>query len=251
MELYDMHCHLDFADEAEAIAKASADAGITALVNTVIPSSYVSDLEKFKGHENIYLSLGIHPWWVGDKRVGEADIDHFETLLPDARFIGEIGLDLANKHKDSLQDQVQVLRRILADIQDAGAGRVITFHAVHAATYLLDMLDELDVAQKNTCIFHWFQGSHEEFGRALATGAMMSVCMRMMATDAGAKFAAAIPDEQLLAETDSPPHEGSEWDVGTWKQELENTMAGLAEVRGCSKEHVIQTTSENSKRLLS
>lgn len=249
--LYDMHCHLDFAKASEKVAHASQDAGIQALSCTVVPSSYVSDLEKFEGCSNIRLSLGMHPWWVADGRVSEVDMTRFESLLPSAPFIGEIGLDLACGRKATLTRQQEVLERILADIHEAGGGRVITFHVVHAATLIMDMLDRMDVLKDNLVIFHWFQGSHEEFGRAVSTGALMSVGLRMMASEKGSTFAQAIPDSQLLVETDSPPHEGSQWSTDLWSQEIGNTMQSLAELRGCTADELAALIKTNAERVLS
>lgn len=249
-ELYDMHCHLDFAEESEKVAAAADEAGIRALSCTVVPSSYVSDREKFQGHHNIALSLGMHPWWVADGRVSEVDIARFESLLPEAAFVGEVGLDLAASRKQTKVRQLEVLERILSDVHEVGDGRVITFHAVHAATELMDMLSRLGTLAGNICIFHWFQGSHEEFGRAVASGAFLSVGVRMMGTERGSLFAAAIPDEQLLVETDAPAHEGSAWDVGMWRQEIQNAIKGLAQLRGCSAERIARIAAENAERVL-
>lgn len=249
-ELYDMHCHLDFAEGSEEVARASAQAGIRALSCTVVPSSYVSDLEKFQGCDNVTLALGMHPWWVADNRISEVDVARFEQLLPEAGFIGEVGLDLAGTRKAAKTRQVEVLTRLLQGIHDAGDGRVITFHAVHAATALMDLLEELGTLKGNQAIFHWFQGSHEEFGRAVASGAFLTVGMRMMATERGALFAATIPDDQLLVETDAPAHEGSVWGADIWHQEIQNAVKGLAELRGCSSEHIASLVAANAERVL-
>ncbi len=104
--LYDMHCHLDFADQSERIAQESAQAQIAALSCTVVPTSFVLDQDRFAGYENIRVSLGMHPWWVADARVSEADIAHFESLVSVAPFIGEIGLDFAGGRKGSKDRQL-------------------------------------------------------------------------------------------------------------------------------------------------
>lgn len=248
--LYDMHCHLDFAEGSEAVARASDAAGIRALSCTVIPSSYVADQEKFHGCANVRLSLGMHPWWVADQRISEVDIARFEQLLPESGFIGEVGLDLAGSRKATKARQLEVLTRILQGVHEAGDGRVITFHAVQSATLLMDLLDDLGTLKANVALFHWFQGSHEEFGRAVASGAYLSVGVRMMATERGSQFAAAIPDEQLLVETDAPAHEGSLWDVGMWQQDIRNVVKGLADLRGCGSEHIARLVAANAERAL-
>ncbi len=248
--LLDMHCHLDFADDCERIVAESEPLNIRALSSTVVPSSYVSDRSRFAGTAHIDLSLGLHPWWVAEGRIGEAEIASFENLLPDTPFIGEVGLDFLKRYRDQQEKQIAVFDRILKDIKAAGDGRLITIHAVKSATTVLDMLEENDMFENNIIMFHWFAGTHEEFGRALAKGCSFSVGMKMMATEAGRDYAGAIPDEQLLIETDLPSHEGSEWDAGTWRVELKNTLVSLAELRGCTWEQLAHLTYTNGSALL-
>ncbi len=248
--LYDMHCHLDFADEADQVAQGSAQARIEALSCTVVPTSYVSDQDRFAAYENIRFSLGMHPWWVADGRVSEVDLAHFESLLADAPFIGEIGLDFAGDRKKSKEHQIAVLTRLLQAIHGAGDGRVITFHAVHAATPLMDLLDDLGTFECNQCLFHWFQGSPEELSRAVATGAAFSVGKRMLTTERGERIAAAIPEAQLLLETDEPAHEGSSWSVAAWRQQLEETLISLARLRGVSPLSLEAVILRNAQALL-
>ncbi len=249
--LFDMHCHLDFAENGESVARAAADAGITALCCTVIPSSYVSAQERFAGCGNLTLALGVHPWWVADERVSEVDLARFENLVQDAPFVGEIGLDFAGDRRASKKRQVEVLTRLLSAVNTAGDGRVITFHGVRAASALMDLAGNLGTFAKNTCLFHWFQGSPEEFGRAVSTGACFSVGMRMLATEKGRALAAVIPDAQLLVETDSPAQEGSVWSADVWGQELANTVRSLADLRGMELARLRELLARNSERLLS
>ncbi len=248
--LYDMHCHLDFAEQSERIAQGSVQAQIAALSCTVIPASYVSDQDRFAGYDNIWVSLGMHPWWVADARVSEADIAHFESLVSEAPFIGEIGLDFARGRKGSKDHQIAVLTRLLRSIHEAGDGRVITFHAVHAATSLMDLLDDLGIFQRNRCLFHWFQGSSEELGRAVDRGAVFSAGRRMLTTEKGSRIAADIPEGQLLLETDEPAHEGSPWSVAAWRGQLESTLSTLAQLRGVGSNHLETALLENAQALL-
>lgn len=248
--LYDMHCHLDFASQSDRIAHDAEAAKITALSCTVVPSSYVADLEKFAGCETIFLALGMHPWWIADERVGEADVARFETLIEDAPFAGEIGLDLAGDRGRTRERQIEVLMRLFDAIHAAGDGRVITFHVVRGASLLMELADMTDVFGRNTCSFHWFHGSTEELGRAISKGAFFSVGMRMLSTSAGEKLACAIPDERLLLETDSPAHEGSDWSIEIWEEEIRGTIARLAQVRGVSVQEIQEQVANNSEQLL-
>ena len=247
-QLYDMHCHLDFADESEKIAAAVGDK-IYAIDSTVIPSSYVSAKEKFESFPNIHVGLGIHPWWVANGRVGEVDVARFENLLETERVVGEVGLDFHNKRIESKTHQLEVFARVLDAIKREGSDRLIFLHSVMACSEMLDMMDEYGTLGDNTCVMHWFSGTRDEFGRAVADGCFFSVNMRMLATNAGQEFAKAIPEDRLLLETDSPAHEGMDWSAGAWLQEAENTARGIAEVRDVSYEQIVEMLEANSKKL--
>lgn len=250
MCLFDMHCHLDFANNYEQIAEESTSFGITALSSTVMPTSYVSDLEKFNDYENIFIGLGIHPWWIANHRVSEVDFARFEDLIVDAHFVGEIGLDFSAKYKPSKTLQEASFVRIVQAIKASGDNKVITLHGVHSATALMDILYSYNIFSNNTCLFHSFNGSAEEFGRALATGAFFSVGKRMLASEKGAQFAAAIPDNQLVLETDNPPHEGTNWSAALWHAEIQSTLQALAGVRGADMEDMRVLVAHNAEAIL-
>ncbi len=249
--LYDMHCHLDFADDEINVAKNSKDLQIEAITSTVMPSSYVGAKGKFSDFDNIRTALGMHPWWIADGRVTEADISRFCTLCPETSFIGEIGLDLHGKFKLSHDRQVLCLLRLIGAIKESADSKIIFFHAVKSADELMSIIQEHGLLENNICVMHSFSGTPNEFGRAISLGFYFSVGMRMLGNKQGLEFARAIPDELLFLETDAPAHEGSDWDAGTWRQELENVAKGLAEVRGVSYTEISELTSTNARSVLS
>lgn len=248
--LYDMHCHLDFADNAKEVAAEMQQAAITALCATVVPSSYVAAVEEFKPWPNVQVALGVHPWWIAQDRIGEVDLARFASLAPTTPFIGEIGLDFHGKRKETQAHQEEVLYRLLSVLGDCTDRKVVFLHGVRAGDQLLSMLDRCRTAEQHTCVFHWFQGTPDDFGRALAMDCWFSVGMRMLATDAGRMFAQAVPAERLVVETDNPPHEGMPWSSGMWSEELRNTVRDLAELRGTSPEELQALLAANSESLL-
>ncbi len=248
-ELYDMHCHLDFADNCEDVAKES-DGVVAAVDSTVIPSSFVIATEKFAPYPGVHVGLGIHPWWIADGRVGAADVMRFETLVPKTRIIGEVGLDFHGKRRATRTRQLEVFSRILEALRDAGNGRLVFLHALKSYNDMFAMLEHYGTLADNTCVFHWFQGSRDDFDRALADGFSFSVSTRMMSCGKGELFARKIPDDCLLIETDNPPHEGEPWSLEAWEQELRDTARGLAALRNTTEEAIIELTAENSRRLL-
>lgn len=249
-QLYDMHCHLDFANAPTEVAEGSND-GMFAISSSVVPSSYVSARERFAEFANVHVALGIHPWWVANDKVGEVDVARFEGLLVDERVVGEVGLDFHGRNRDSKARQVDVLGRVLSAIESEGADRLVFLHAVKGCQDVLDMMEDAGTHKGNACVFHWFSGSRDDFGRAVSLGCMFSVNMRMLATPAGLEFAKAIPEDKLLMETDSPSREGTEWSAAAWRQEAENTVRGIAEARGAGYERTLEVLATNSKALVS
>ena len=234
-QLYDMHCHLDFADDAERVARESAG-DVRAVNATVVPSSYVSARERFAGFSFLHVALGIHPWWVANGKVGEVDVARFERLLGGERVVGEVGLDFAGRNKDSKAHQVEVFARVLEAIRACGDD-------------MLNMMEDRSTLAGNECVFHWFSGTRDDFGRAVAAGCLFSVNMRMLATEAGRTFAAAVPADRLLMETDSPAHEGDPWSAGAWRPGAEDAVRGIAEARGMEHAQAAELLAANGERL--
>lgn len=247
--LYDMHCHLDFAENYEEVARAASDE-IACIDATVVPSSFVGAKARLDGYPDLRVGLGIHPWWVANEHIGEIDLNRFETLLPQARIVAEIGLDYHNGYKEKRLLQLEVLERILSAINANGGNRLIFIHAIKSYDDIFHMFEDMGILDNNACVFHWFAGSHEDFGRALSDGFMFSVNMRMMASGQGSLYTKEIPNDRLLLETDSPAHEGSIWSADVWKAEIHNTARAIGEVRGCSENEILELTAANGERLL-
>lgn len=248
--IFDMHCHLDFADECEAIAAAADEAGVSCLDATVTPSSFVASRARFAPYPTIDVSLGLHPWWIANNLISEVDIARFETLLSETDYIGEVGLDYSKRFSETWSKQLEVLYRVFEAIESQGGHKLITLHAVRAYRDLFTAFDRTGLLADNACIFHWFSGTRDDFGRALSDGCYFSVSLKMMASEKGEAFARAIPNDRLLIESDAPAHEGMPWSIEAWKQELDDTVRSLADLRGTDDEEIASVTTCNAIRLL-
>lgn len=88
MMLYDAHTHLhEFLDSriAEFVKEI-----VVAAVSDDYPSSRRT-IDLSGNYENIVPCVGIHPWNVD--KVGLDELRQVEKLLPEAKCIGEVGLD--------------------------------------------------------------------------------------------------------------------------------------------------------------
>ena len=276
-----MHCHVSFADNPRALAYATGAEGIEALSATVLPAEYRTARDELASCPHIHVALGLHPWWVADGNATEEDLRLFERLAPTAPLIGEIGLDFARERGEDAarRCQSEALERALiaccADSENDAKDRrdtpdlqtrpkanrkppraphctrkTITLHAVRSAGTVLDLLVRTGAAAQHACIFHWFSGTSDELHRAIEIGCSFSVGPRMLATKRGRAYAQAIPAARLLLETDEPPHQGAPFAADTWKTQLENTLAQLADLRRTDTEQLRAQIAANSCILL-
>lgn len=249
--IYDMHCHLGFAPDAAALARGGAAAGLGALSCTVAPGDYAAARELTAPYPALRAALGLHPWWVADGHVGEADLELFEELAAQAPLIGEVGLDFAGRRSATREAQVAALRRVLA--ATAGRGVLYSVHAVGAAGAVLDLMDEAGVFAPGACddvAFHWFSGTSEELARARDRGCFFSVGPRMLATRRGRAYAHDLPADRLLLETDAPSRPGEPLDAAAWEALLDDALTQLAAMRGDDAAELAATLAATSARLL-
>lgn len=196
--MIDFHCHLELYKDPVAEAERCALEGIEILSVGTTPSAFRGTLRIGKKHQNIRTALGFHPH-LAAQRMGELAL--FDEFLPEARFVGEVGLDGAPEHRKSWNQQVKVFSHILRQCASVG-GRLISVHSRRAAPDVLDLLERH--RSSGTPVLHWFSGTQKELSRAIGIGAWFSVGPAMLRSNRGRDLAAAMPQDRLLTETDGP-----------------------------------------------
>ena len=214
--LFDMHCHLDFIENADEFEALTSHCGITSLSNTVTPQGYERVHDSFESSQYAHVALGAHPWWIADGRIGEAELARFEELIPVASFIGEVGLDFNAARAETKEAQISALRRIIS----ACEGKLISLHASAAEKELIDLLEETGAAKRNDCILHWFAGPSDQLKRAIDLGCFFSVGKRMLSSKRGREYARIIPEDRLLLESDMPSKEHERYTPAQWNADL-------------------------------
>lgn len=218
--MIDFHCHLDLYPDPHAVARACAERGLYVLSVTTTPSAWSGTAELTRGATRIQTALGLHPQ-LAHQRKGELPI--FERLIPETRYVGEIGLDGAPEFKRHWEDQMLVFGRAL-DVCRAAGGRVLSIHSRRAVTPVLDELEARPGA--GTPILHWFSGSNRELARAVDFGCWFSVGPAMLRGEKGRELTRRMPRDRLLTESDGPfaQIEGRAawpWEAGNATSELE------------------------------
>lgn len=246
--VFDMHCHLDFDPDPAAAASSAQACGLGAFSATVEPQAFEPAAAAFEGHAGVCAGLGLHPWWVEVGPRGEEQLEIFERLAPNARLIGEVGLDFGLRHVQLAEAQLAAFERIAAACE--GGGKVLSIHAVRSASQVLDVLERHGLTQSCACILHWFSGSSDELQRAARLGCFFSVNPRMLETKRGRAYIRSIPKDRLLLETDLPEDAGMSYDAPAVVEQLGLMAAGMAELRDIPADELGAGIAETSRRLL-
>lgn len=243
-EFVDFHCHLDlYPDLKDAIAKCDAFRTATLAVTTT-PKAFPRNRQLAMKSEFVRVGLGLHPQLV-EERASELDL--FERLLSETRYVGEVGLDAGPRHYRSFELQKRTFRTILNLCAEAG-GKVLSVHSVRSAKHVLDLIEECLPADRGTVVLHWFTGSAAEARRGVQLGCYFSVNERMLASPNGRRVLMAVPDDRVLTETDGPFVERSGQPLGPG--EVLPVLGEIANMWGVDSETVRKRVVRSLGRLL-
>lgn len=240
----DFHCHVDlYPDHAALVAECDRERVATLAVTTT-PKTWKRNCEVAAGSEHVRVALGLHPQLVAERA---QELTLFEKLLPESRYVGEIGLDAAPQFYRSFPDQERIFRRILDLCREQG-GKVLTIHSVRSVGKVLSHLEDSGVAGNCTPVLHWFTGTKSEAQRAVDLGCFFSVNSQMLATPKHARLVANIPLDRLLTETDGPFVKIH--DRPSRPRDVSATVSELSGILGTSKEEAAALMVRNLKSLL-
>jgi TatD DNase family protein len=194
----DFHCHLDLYPDPHRMAEECRQRHMYVLSMTTAPSVWrLSSKLSIEG-DRIRTALGLHPQVAHERRT---ELDLFDELLGQTRYVGEIGLDGAPELRDSWSIQLEVFDHILDACRRAG-GRILSIHSRRASKAVLERLARYQGA--GTPILHWFSGSPRELDQAIKLGCWFSVGPAMLRGERGRDLASHMPRDRVLTESDGP-----------------------------------------------
>lgn len=192
--LYDTHFHLDLQkDRAAAICEIEENRIYTMAV-TNLPDLYRKEFTEIKS-KYVRIALGFHPELLHQYR---KQIPLMWELLPEARYVGEVGLDFVDNTYQ--QEQVTFFSELIERCR-YDQNKIITIHSRQATGKVLELLGE-DFRFK--AILHWFSGSSGELVEAINKGCYISVNNAMLRSKRFIERLSLIPSNRILLETDSP-----------------------------------------------
>lgn len=241
----DFHCHVDlYRDHAEVIAECDRERVATLAVTTT-PKAWKRNRELASASQQVRVALGLHPQLVAE-RAGELPL--FEALLPQARYVGEVGLDAGPRFYRSFPEQERVFDRILRACAEQG-GKILTVHSVRAVTKVLRHIEAAMPPERGRTILHWFTGTPAEAQRAIALGCYFSINREMLHSAKHRQLVAALPLDRLLTETDGPFVEVEGAPVRPTS--VIDTVRELAAARGMESAVLAKTLISNLRTLVS
>jgi TatD DNase family protein len=198
--LIDMHCHLDLYPDHEALISECDRLQIATLAVTTTPKAWKRNLDLATNSTHVRVALGLHPQVVGERK---SEISLWESLLPEATYVGEVGLDAGPRFYRSFDDQKAVFDRVLCACAEAG-GKILTIHSVRAVSQVLAYLELRLPPDRGRAVLHWFTGTKAEAKRGAELGCYFSVNAQMLAQPRHRELVASLPIHRLLTETDGP-----------------------------------------------
>lgn len=196
--MIDLHCHLDLYPDALNLLPEVGRKNLFTLVVTTSPRAWQATSRVFAGYDNIKVGLGLHPE-IAERKANERLL--LVSLIKQAKFVGEIGLDGSPRFRSSLSLQESILSDVFAECEQQG-GRIMSLHSRGAVSKVLDLLEKYPRAGKP--ILHWFSGNTKELCRAIELGCWFSVGPAMLTNAKGCDLLRGMPINSVLPETDGP-----------------------------------------------
>lgn len=196
----DAHCHLDLYPNFSELIKRVEEARVYTITMTTTPKAWQRNKDLTSGLRYVRPALGLHPQLVGERSF---ELSEWMELLPEARYIGEVGLDAGPKFFRSLDRQEFIFHTILKACSEIG-GKVISIHSIRSGAKVLDALEKHLSPNRCVPILHWFTGTTKLVRRAADLGCYFSVNHCMANNDRGINLLREIPADRLITETDGP-----------------------------------------------
>jgi len=233
--LVDLHCHLDLFPDFEELVKECESEKIYTLGVTTTPRAWNKNNSITSKTKYVRTALGLHPQLVKDF---SHEIDLFCSLVPDCKFIGEVGLDGTPDYLHCMDLQIDIFKTILK-CSSLNGGRIMSLHSRRAANKVIECINGQTDAGR--FVLHWFSGTHKELEKAIALDCWFSIGNPMLLSVKGCEIINRIPKEKILTETDGPFTKNGDLPARPkvisetvqmlsklWKVDLESTKSQIA-----------------------
>lgn len=194
--LIDTHCHIDRFPDPLALSQECEKRHLFTIAVTNLPSHFQIATGHLTTLRYVKPALGFHPLCVADNM---NELPLFDSLLQNADFVGEIGLDYSKQGIESKDKQLEAFRVITQALSTKP--RFATLHTRNSASDVLAILNDSKVSN---VVFHWYSDSVSVLRRAINAGHYFSINPSMLQTKSGQAVIDLVPRDRILTETDGP-----------------------------------------------
>ncbi|CAM3796926.1 TatD family hydrolase [Mycolicibacterium frederiksbergense] len=194
--LIDTHCHVSAYIDPVATLREADEAGVAIVAVTEDPEEYRRLRTRLGRREHVEVALGLHPLRAAS--FGTNELARFFRLVPQAYWIGEVGLDYSRAGAATAKVQQRVFDVVLTEAQP---GRhPLTVHSRGAEKDVVRRLADAGLP----AILHWYTGPVNLVEEALQAGLYFSINIAMVWSRKFPSLMSAIPRDRILLETDGP-----------------------------------------------
>jgi TatD DNase family protein len=165
------------------------------LAVTNLPEAYALMSKKISSSRFVRTGLGLHPMSAQEPGALLA----FQRYLPEAKYVGEVGLD-GTARDPTPQQQEEAFRSIIKLCREAG-DKVLSVHSRRAETRVVDLIGR---GYPGRVILHWYTGGAGTLERAMDMGFFFSVNPAMLRSDRGRSLILRMDPSRVLTESDGP-----------------------------------------------
>jgi TatD DNase family protein len=125
----DLHCHLDLYPDFMSAVQDAERAAVYTLTMTTTPKAWPRNREVTEATHYVRAALGLHPQLVYERA---HEISLWDQYLPEARYVGEVGIDAGPRYYRSLDPQKEVFVHMLQGCARYG-DKILSVHTVRSA----------------------------------------------------------------------------------------------------------------------
>jgi len=243
VKLIDTHAHIDFPEfyrnRKDVIARAAKEG--VGIINSCLNQAGFEKLNEFRGAKDFFLMIGCCPYRF------EEYAPQWSLLRDNAHKIigvGEIGLDYHwVKDQEGRDMEKENLLKLLGFAREHD--KPVLIHSRNAEKNALDILESERVEK---AVMHCFSGTLEEAERAIDLGYLVSIPTNVATSKQKKEFAAKLPLESLVLETDAPylaPEPGTVNEPAN----IIRSAHKIAELKMISFEEVAKQTTKNAREM--
>lgn len=242
--MIDCHCHLGYPGLVEIVDRILEESRDMQIITCGYPRDYEKSVELSEKHDNIFLSLGLHP--IDISKMSDAEVEKYLDFIRDNRekivAIGEIGLDFHwfDRGKSGRFEKVFIECLRLAKEID----KPVVLHTRKAEQECFGIVRKLGMEKVN---FHCYGGNITLARKIIDSGYYISLATNMRNSKNAKDIAKKFPIERLLTETDSPFLSQIKDEVNR-PINVRLVIEAIAELRKMSFDEVDRIITENARR---